>query len=193
MSSQSSILDSEPVAAPGSLFAPSRRPALYTPGFVEKISQWVLLFVLATVGYLFVSRFVLQTVQVQGQSMVPTLHDADCYFLNRWIYHLHRPQRGDVVVIKDPSDGVYAVKRIIASSGDSIYLKAGQVYLNGRKLNEPYLAPRTPTYTLSCINEELILCGQDQYFVLGDNRSNSFDSRMYGPVPRENILGALIH
>ncbi|MGD0615327.1 MAG: signal peptidase I, partial [Verrucomicrobiota bacterium] len=76
--------------------------------------------------------------------------------------------------------------------GDALFLKDGQVYLNGRRLSEPYLYPHTPTYTYSKATEELILCGRDQYFVMGDNRTDSFDSRMYGPVPRRDILGALV-
>ncbi len=85
------------------------------------------------------------------------------------------------------------VKRVIASAGDSIYFKEGRVYINGQKLSEPYLLPGTPTYTFSKEQELLIVCGNNQYFVLGDNRNNSYDSRYYGPVPRQNILGALIH
>jgi signal peptidase I len=149
--------------------------------------------ILAIASYLLFNHYVLQTVQVQGQSMMPTLHNSDCYFLNRLVYHLHPPHRGDVVVLKDPSDGGYAVKRVIASAGDSIYFKEGRVYLNGQKLSEPYLLPGTPTYTVSRKQELLIVCGNDQYFVLGDNRNNSYDSRYYGPISRRNILGALIH
>ena len=124
--------------------------------------------------------------------MLPTLHDADRCFLNRWVYHLHPPQPGDVVVLKDPSDGGYAVKRVIAGSGDSIHLKGGGVFVNGHRLYEPYLFAGIPTYTGSSASEELIVCGRNQYFVLGDNRTNSLDSRVYGPVPRQSILGAIV-
>ena len=71
-------------------------------------------------------------------------------------------------------------------------MKDGRVYVNGCKLDEPYLAPGTPTFTDSKYRDQLILCGKDQFFVLGDNRLNSIDSRAYGPVPRRNILGPII-
>jgi signal peptidase I len=148
--------------------------------------------VLATGCYFFISHFLLQSVKVVGRSMMPTLYDSQHYLLNRWVYHLHEPRHSDVVVLRDPSDNGFSVKRIIAAPGDSIYLKDGSVYLNGCKLNELYLAPGTPTFTDSKYHDKLILCGKDQYFCLGDNRCNSIDSRMYGPVPRGNILGPII-
>jgi signal peptidase I len=159
---------------------------------LQQGQQWLTIAVLATASYFIISRFLVQSVKVVGRSMVPTLCDSQRYLLNRWIYCVHAPQRSDIVVLRDPSDNGFSVKRIIAAPGDSIYLSNGNVYLNGCKLNEPYLAPGTPTFTDSTERDRLIRCGRDQYFVLGDNRPNSIDSRTYGPVPRGNILGPLI-
>ena len=147
---------------------------------------------LAVASYWVISHFVLQTVQVVGPSMVPTLHNSDHYFLNRWVYHLSSPRHSDIVVVKDPTDGAFVVKRIIATPGESICFKHGRVYVNGRELNEPYLAPGVLTFSDTQQGEEFITCGKDQYFVLGDNRNNSCDSRMFGPVTRQNILGAIV-
>jgi signal peptidase I len=200
MSNQLSVIESTPLAperfleshgSPVAEFggdAPSARPI----PVVKHVLQFVVLSVLALGSYLFISHFVLQSVKVVGESMIPTLHDADYYFLNRVVCYFHAPKREDIVVIKDPSDGVYVVKRIVAMPGESVYFKNGAVYVNGKKISEPYLLPGTATFTNAKSNEELVLCGKDQYFVLGDNRNNSYDSRIYGPVRRQNILGVVI-
>ena len=154
--------------------------------------QIVAVAALAAASYWLISQFLLQSVTVVGRSMVPTLYDSQHYLLNRWVYHFHAPQHSDVVVLRDPSDNGFSVKRVIAGPGDSIYMNDGNVYLNGSKLAETYLAPGTPTFTDSNYRGKLILCGKDQYFLLGDNRLNSIDSRTYGPVPRKNILGPII-
>jgi signal peptidase I len=186
-----SVLDADPLPT-----APKpegrRRGYLFIEELGQPLYQWLALALLALLTCLLISHFLLQIVQVQGQSMLPTLHDSDRYFLNRWVYYWHPPRRGDVVVLKDPSDGGYAVKRVVAAAGDSVYLKGGCVYLNGRRLREPYLYPGMQTFTCTKSAEELIVCGANQYFVMGDNRRNSYDSRIYGPIPGRNILGAII-
>ncbi len=170
----------------------SSRMGARTIPVVQQVFQLIVLTLLSVAGYFVISHFVLQAVRVDGVSMVPTLHNADQYYLKRWVYYVRPPQRGDIVVIKDPTDGGFAVKRIIAMSGESIFLKRnGGVYVNGSKLAEPYLTPGTPTHTCASADEEMISCGQGKFFVMGDNRDNSFDSRYYGPISRQNILGVI--
>lgn len=160
--------------------------------FSKQLLQCALVATLAFGSYFLISHYVFQSVEVVGVSMSPTLHNSDRYFLNRWTYRTHSPKRSDIVVIKDPTDGEFVVKRIIAMPGEAVLFKGGKVYVNGKKLPEPYLQPRQQTFVYSGPDEQLIICGKDQYFVLGDNRDNSFDSRVYGPVQRQNILGAVM-
>ena len=149
--------------------------------------------VVALVSYFLISHFVLRSVQVVGVSMAPTLKNTGYYFLNRCVYLVREPKPNDIVVIRDPLDQSFSVKRIIAGEGDFVYLKGGHVYVNGRMLAEPYLSPGTPTFTFTKQNELAMHCGKGEFFLLGDNRGNSTDSRIYGAVPRQNILGAIIH
>jgi signal peptidase I len=134
-------------------------------------------------------RYVLQSVQVAGGSMSPTLPDSHRYLLNRLAYLFREPKPEDIVVLQDPEDKGYAVKRIVAKPGDSVYVNAGQIFVNGKLLKEPYLAPDTKTFASPKYSAQFWICGAHQYFVLGDNRNNSTDSRMYGAVPQQNILG----
>lgn len=160
--------------------------------FVDQILHCLIVAMLAVLCYLFVSHDFLQSVEVIGESMVPTLHPTERYLLNRWVYRVRDPEPGDIVVIQDPTDGQFSVKRIIAGSGDSVYLKNGSVFVNGHELKEPYLPRGTRTYPSETVKGKFIVCGNNQYFVLGDNRNNSLDSRVYGAIPRQNILGTVV-
>ncbi len=165
---------------------PGRRDnALY------RLLQCLAMAPLAAASYLFISGFIFQSVQIVGRSMAPTLQDSRRYLFNRLVFHIRGPRRDDIVVIRDPADRRLSVKRIIALAGDSVYLKDGSVYVNGRKLQEPYLPAGTPTFPEGKLAEQWLRCGQDQYIVLGDNRKDSADSRSYGPVSRRDVLGLI--
>jgi len=183
---------SEPIPAGPDVAPLPRKTRKPVPRLLHQAVQCLAALLLASASYFFISHFLLQSVKVVGRSMVPTLYDSQHYLLNRWVYYCHSPRHSDIVVLRDPSDNGFSVKRIIATPGESIHLKDGCVYVNGRRLTEPYLAPGTPTYTDPKNREQLIQCGKDEFFLLGDNRMNSIDSRAYGPVPRRNILGPIV-
>ena len=184
--------DPESISADPDLLPLAHRARRRARSILQQVFQCLAIAILAAASYFVISRFFLQSVKVVGRSMLPTLSDSQHYLLNRWVYYVHPPRHSDIVVLRDPSDNGFSVKRVIATPGDSIYLKEGSVYVNGCKLTEAYLAPGTPTFTDSKYRNQLILCGKDQFFLLGDNRQNSIDSRAYGPVPRTNILGPII-
>ena len=96
------------------------------------------------------------------------------------------------MVLRDPTDRGYSVKRIVGVEGDVISLNQGQVEMNGHMLKEAYLPPETPTYPDPKLRQQQIRCGKNEFIVLGDNRMNSMDSRHYGPISRRDILGLII-
>ncbi len=176
--------------------SPSAKPVLARlkprlPRYLRTLADLLFLLVLTYGSYCAISRFLVQSVKVVGASMVPTLHDTDRYLLNRWVLLVRSPRPSDIVVLRDPSDNGFSVKRVIAVSGDSVSLQEGKVFVNGHLLAETYLRPGTETFPYNAISQTF-RCGKEQYFVLGDNRGNSIDSRAYGPVPRANILGLII-
>lgn len=173
--------------------SPAPAPKVKRFSTVKLLFQCALLAVLAYGSYALLTHFVLQSVEVVGNSMSPTLQNSQHYFLNRWVYLMRNPQTLDIVVLRDPTDKSFSVKRIIACEGDSVYLKDGMVFVNGRLLKEPYLAAGTATYANAQQKEQWMVCGKNQYIVMGDNRNNSLDSRVYGSVPRQDILGVIVY
>lgn len=159
---------------------------------IHQLGMLVLMTVLCIATYLLISNYFIKSVKVVGSSMSPTLQEGGQYLLDRFSLLSREPRRDEIVVIRDPgAPGALAVKRVIALAGESIFFKDGFVYVNGKKLDEPFLLPRTMTFTYASANEQFITCGKDQYFVLGDNRTRSIDSRSYGPVSRKDVLGLI--
>jgi signal peptidase I len=128
-------------------------------------------------------RIVVQNFRIEGQSMVPTLQSGEYLLVNKLSYRLGEPQRGDIIVFQAWESDKDFIKRVVAGPGDEVSIKESKVFVNGQPLREPYiLAP--PGDTLGPFN-----LGPDEYFVLGDNRPNSSDSRVYGPLNRDRIIG----
>ncbi|HVH64515.1 MAG TPA: signal peptidase I [Candidatus Acidoferrum sp.] len=144
---------------------------------------------LALVLYV-VIQYAVQTVHVLGSSMQRTLHDNDLLVASKISYKLHPPQRGDIIVFKPPDEASRDfIKRIIGMPGERIRIVNSVVYINDRVLHEPYL-PEKWTYNNnwpSSGQDYIIL--PDQYFVMGDNRNHSSDSRTFGPITLDSILG----
>ena len=149
--------------------------------------------VLAIALYL-VINFVIQTVHVIGTSMVGTLGDQDYLIATKIDYRLHPPQRGDIIIMRDPYDpSKDFIKRVIGVPGDRVLIRGGQTFINGRLLEEPYVNPAEPWTinadwpTTPSSNPDGTLLGSDEYFVMGDNRNHSSDSRMFGQIKRNQI------
>lgn len=136
--------------------------------------------------------FVVQPVKVEGTSMLPRLHDGERIFVNKLIYYdsyswAPKIERGDIVVFWFPDDPTKSyIKRVIGLPGDTVEVHEGIVRVNGRDLDERYLDPR---FNLSHRSQTPIHVRPNYYFVMGDNRDNSSDSRIWGLVPKKYIYG----
>ena len=137
----------------------------------------------ALVLALMVHLFLAQATIVFGQSMEPNLHPYQRLIVDKISYRLHPPQRNDIVVIDLPHMDELLVKRVVALPGEVVEIRKGVVYVNGEPLAEPFPHDMTP-YDMAPLT-----LGPLSYLVLGDNRSNSNDSRSFGPVTLDQILG----
>lgn len=138
----------------------------------------------ALVIVLVVNLFLAQATRVEGQSMEPNLHNNERLIIEKLTKRFHSPVRGDIVVIKRPqgrSDPL--IKRIIALPGETVEIHDGHVYINGELLDEPYITQPT----LGAMAARLV--PEEHVFVLGDNRNASNDSRAFGMVPFDDIIG----
>ena len=148
--------------------------------------------VIALAIFVIIYLFLFQPHQVRGNSMYPNFHDADYLLTDKISYRLNSPKRDDIVIFVAPKNEEYDyIKRVIGLPGETISLnESNQVLIDNQILSEPYLPEETLTYGGNFLEVgETINVPEDQYFVLGDNRNHSSDSRDWGFVPKENIVG----
>jgi len=173
-----------PVATPGAgiIVAPET-------GRGGGLGLWLRDIVISAAVSVLIITFLYQPVRVEGTSMLPRLEDHDRLFINKFVYRVSSIHRGDVVVFHYPRDPEKSyIKRVIALPGDRIYIDRGRVYLNGRALRESYV-PEDYRDTRSMAET---VVPEDTYFMMGDHRSISSDSREFGPVDRDLIYGKAV-
>ncbi len=133
--------------------------------------------------------FLYQPVKVEGTSMSPLLTDQERIFINKFVYRFEPIQRGDVVVFWYPLDRSKSfIKRVVALSGDLVEIRNGRVLVNGKELDEPYVPPQFADRSSHAATR----VPDGQFFVLGDHRNSSNDSRVFGPVPGQFIYGKAV-
>jgi signal peptidase I len=162
---------------------PGRRSSREAGGFVEFLVILAVAFVLV---FGFVRPFVLEAFRIPSESMVPTLEVGDRVFVNKFIYRFTEPEKGDVVVFESVNGGEEdLIKRIVGVAGDKVEVRGGVLSVNEEPQNEPYLNRWIPDDSFF----GPMRLSEGEVFVMGDNRANSADSRVFGPVPIENIEG----
>lgn len=164
---------------------PAAPPLRVSSGF----GVWLRDLIISLAISAFIIIFLYQPVKVEGTSMMPSLVDQERIFVNKFVYRLEPIERDDIVVFRYPYDPSKSyIKRVIGMAGDRIRIDAGQVYVNGEALDESYVPPE---YTDSRTFPEVVVPA-NAYYVLGDHRSMSDDSRNFGPVNQSFIYGKAV-
>ncbi|HTK07024.1 MAG TPA: signal peptidase I [Ktedonobacteraceae bacterium] len=145
--------------------------------------------VVLTVLMFLVIRMAVQNFTIDGHSMEPSLHDTELIIVDKWSYLAHPPARGDVIVfVAPPAPTQDYIKRVIGLPGDVITIRNNVVYVNNKPLDEKYVSPANQGAINNKVFQNMIIPA-NSYFVLGDNRANSSDSRDWGCLPKQNIIG----
>lgn len=167
-----------------------------TMDIVMELLDWLKYILFAVLLGLLIVTFVIQRNSVIGHSMDNTLNDSDQLIVEKVTKWFNGIQPGDIITIKTEDlpyhDGdIHIVKRVVGVPGDTIEIRNHAAYRNGQKLDEPYLRSGTVTDPLNAQYSKVTL-GTDQYYVLGDNRGNSTDSRVFGPVDKKMVIGEVL-
>lgn len=170
-----------------------QRTDLYGGELIESLlCAWVVIF-------LFVKPFLFEQFSIPSGSMIPTLNIGDRIAVNKYVYRLESPQRGDIIVFKSPPSAdkneADFVKRLVGLPGDFVDLRDGQVYLNGQPLPEPYLNEQHVTEPEPGFDSSIqfpLRVPANRYLMMGDNRQDSFDSRGWGLVEPQRIKGKAV-
>jgi len=165
---------------PNKLGKPPQRPAM---------GGWVRDMVISLAVSAFFIMFLYQRVKVEGTSMMPTLQNQERVFINKFVYKLEPIEAGDVIVFRYPRDPAKSyIKRVIALAGDRVRIDAGVVYINGQRMSEDYV----PRMYEDVRSYPETIVPPHAYFVLGDHRNLSNDSRDFGPVDEDFIYGKAV-
>jgi signal peptidase I len=177
--------DLPPVAPAAPVRPPIPQESVWRRVWIEVLSGIQTLFSAAVYATLIVT-FGFQVARVDGMSMAPTLEDQDRLIVNKLVYELGEPERGDIVMLYYPlnPDKMF-VKRVIALEGDSVRIVDGHVYVNDVPVRDDYVPPEFRGH--DDWGPQVVQQGYD--FVMGDHRNNSSDSRSWGPVPKKYIVG----
>ena len=156
---------------------------------LREIRNWTRDIFFAALTAILIVVFVVQPVKVEGTSMQPRLLDQERIFVNKFIYHFSGIERGDIVVFWYPKDPTKSfIKRVVGLPGEMVEIRSGVVFINGKPLPEQYVTPEYFDYA-SFPPQKV---AANSYFVLGDHRNSSNDSRHWGSVPAENVFGKAI-
>jgi signal peptidase I len=164
-------------------------PTGWTRTLLPNLRGWFRDLVISVAIAAFIIIFLYQPVKVEGTSMMPELTDQERIFVNKFVYHLEPIDRGDIVVFHYPADPSKSyIKRVIGEAGDRIRIDEGVVYVNGRRIEEPYV----PAEYADWRSYPQILVPPHSYFVMGDHRNLSDDSRDFGPVDERYVYGKAV-